>query len=234
MIKQLFSNNAIALLKYDLTPSSTSLIVHDGFGGVFPLPNQINQEFFLVTLESVDAPLVREIIKISGRAGDVFQIIERGCEGTTPLAWLGGNETLVDHRLTADTIKQAFLNPVSSGGAGGSGSIESSVPVLVESAWNLDVFSSSFTAQKRSHKYWVTVSNPASGLAQTFEVLAIIQGLMGSGAQSVEWTRHNRVGYNFRGSIDLVLDTVNNLLIIKWLNNEPAQSVEVTVSHLSL
>lgn len=77
MIKQLFSNNAIALLKYDLTPSSASLIVHDGFGGVFPLPNQINQEFFLVTLESVDAPLVREIIKISGRVGDVFQIIER-------------------------------------------------------------------------------------------------------------------------------------------------------------
>ena len=234
MIKQLFSNNAISLLKSDLTPSSTSLVLHDGYGALFPQPNVANQEFFLVTLESVDVPLVREIVKITGRTGDVLQIAERGCENTPALAWQGGEHTLVDHRLTAETIRQAFLNPEPTN-TGGSGSINVTPdPVLVETGWNLEVFNVKYSHLKRGHKFWVTVSCIDNGFAQTFEVLAVVQGLLGSGNEIIDWTRHNRIGYNFKGNITLELDLPNNELNIKWHNTEPIINVEVAISHLSL
>ena len=232
MIKQLFSNNAISLLKYDISPTSNAIVLHDGYGDAFPNPDVTKQEFFLVTLESVNAPLVREIIKISSRSGDILYIEQRGCENTTALSWQGGEETLVDHRLTAETIKQAFLNPESSGG---NGSINVTPgPVLVETGWNLEVFNASYSPTKRGHKFWVTVSCPDNGLAQTFEVLAVVQGILGSGSETVDWTRHNRIGYPFKGTVELQLNGSTNELSIKWHNLEPVINVEVAISHLSL
>jgi len=101
-IKQLFTNNAVSLLKTGIGASDTTLTVLTGNGDMFPTP-QAN-EFFTVTLEDQSA-LVREIVHVTQRVGDVFTIV-RGQEGTTPLAWTAtqGADTLVDHRVTAETL----------------------------------------------------------------------------------------------------------------------------------
>lgn len=112
-VLQLFTNNAIALLQTNIGPTSMTVQVQPGLGALYPQP--VNPgEFFLVTLESINAPLATEIIKITGRVGDVFTVGARGQENTTAQAWTA-DETLVDHRVTAETMRQAFLQPVSSG-----------------------------------------------------------------------------------------------------------------------
>lgn len=108
MTAQLFSNNAISLLQLAVSPSSLTITVQPGLGSVFPNPGP--GEFFLVTLEDIAAPNTREIIKIDSRTGDVLHIAARGQEGTPILSWPAAN-TLVDHRITAATIADAFANP---------------------------------------------------------------------------------------------------------------------------
>ncbi len=102
---QLFTNNAVALLDSGITASALSLTVQSGLGNLFPQP--VNPgEWFLVTLEDVNSPLTREIIKVIGRSDDTFTIdpAGRGWEGTTPQAW-PANDTIVDHRVTAGTLR---------------------------------------------------------------------------------------------------------------------------------
>lgn len=111
-MKQLFTNNAVSLLATGIRSSDTTLTVLPGHGDMFPTPQ--GNEFFTVTLEDQSAS-IQEIIHVTGRAGDLF-IIERGKEGTQPRDWLAsqGNDTLVDHRLTAWTLSSlsnAFSNP---------------------------------------------------------------------------------------------------------------------------
>lgn len=109
---QLFSNNAISLLTAPISETSTSLTVMAGYGALFPNPGP--NEFFLITLEDQGAT-VREIIKVTGRVDDTlfFNLADRGQEGTPILAWPSapGNETLVDHRVTAETMQRAMLLP---------------------------------------------------------------------------------------------------------------------------
>ena len=109
--KQLFTNNAVSLLVAPISPTDLTLTVLPGNGALFPTP-QAN-EFFAVTLENQSATL-REIVHVINRTGDVFTI-SRGQEGTTALAWSAstGNDTLVDHRITAAalyTLSNAYSN----------------------------------------------------------------------------------------------------------------------------
>lgn len=110
-LKQLFTNNAVSLLKQGILASDTTLTVLVGHGEMFPTPQ--TNEFFTVTLEDQSASL-QEIIHVTQRDGDVFTIV-RGQEGTTPKDWsaTAGNDTLVDHRLTADSLTRlsnSFVN----------------------------------------------------------------------------------------------------------------------------
>lgn len=100
--KRLFSNNAVSLLNAPINASATTLQVIPGHGAMFPTP-QAN-EFFCVTLED-QAASIREIIHVTARNGDTFTIA-RGQEGTTARSWGAsqGNDTLVDHRITAGTL----------------------------------------------------------------------------------------------------------------------------------
>lgn len=109
--RQLFSNNAVTLLMAAISPTDTSLTVMPGHGAMFPQPT-LPGDYFLITLEN-EAATIREIIKVTGRTGDVFTGISRGQEGTTPLAWSAslGNDTLVDHRVTAGTLRLAMELP---------------------------------------------------------------------------------------------------------------------------
>ena len=112
---QLFTNNAVSLLAAPISASATSLTVMAGYGSLFPNPG--TNQFFLVTLEN-ETGTAREIIRVTGRTGDVltFTLANRGQEGTTPQAWgaSSGNDTLVDHRVTAETMRLAMLLPESS------------------------------------------------------------------------------------------------------------------------
>ena len=113
-VLQLFTNNAISLLNVSVGPADLVIQVLPGSGSQFPQPANAG-EFFLVTLEETAAPFAGEIIKVIGRSGDqlIVDPAGRGQEGTTPRAW-AASDTLVDHRLTAETIRQAFLNPPAS------------------------------------------------------------------------------------------------------------------------
>lgn len=109
---QLFTNNAVSLLAAPISASSTSLQVMAGYGQLFPNPGP--GEYFLITLEDQSAT-VREIIKVTSRTGDTlhFTLADRGQEGTTLHSWSAtlGNDTLVDHRITAETMRRAMLLP---------------------------------------------------------------------------------------------------------------------------
>lgn len=267
-VLQLFTNNAVSLLQAPLAVNGTSIQLQAGAGSAFPQPSAPG-EFFLITLESIANPLQREIIKIIARAGDTLIIDSngRGQEDTVAQNW--STETLVDHRITAETIRQAFLQPVIPGpqgpqgipgtpgtngvdgaqgpqgiqgppgqdAVGGTSSVTGSniAPVTVNPLFTNDVTTPiTYTALKRGHKFWVTLFNADTGRAQTFEILAVVQGNIGSGLEQITWTRTNRIGYNFLGTVDITLDSPNTTLALSWTNNEPLLPVTVTVAHLSL
>lgn len=298
-VLQLFANNAVSLLDAPLSIGGTSIELQHGLGSEFPQP--INPgEFFLVTLEDIVNPSKREIVRIIGRINDTLIIDAngRGQENTTPQFWDSSN-TLVDHRVTAETMRQAFLQPITSGGvgpqgpkgdtgaqgpkgdtgpAGADGSIgidgapgaqgpkgdtgaqgpagpkgdtgpqglpgadganasvtgSNQPAVAISPVETLSVTEPlPYNDLKRGHKFWVTLYCSSNGLAETFEVLAIIQGIL-SVSPVVSWTRTNRIGYNFAGTLTLNLDTTNNTLSLDWFNQEPVLLVTVTVAHLSL
>ena len=107
--KQLFTNNAVSLLAAPISSTSTTLEVMAGYGALFPQPVDPG-DFFLVTLEN-QAATSREIIRVTGRAGDILTGLQRGQEETTPQAWTASlnNDTLVDHRVTAGTLREALI-----------------------------------------------------------------------------------------------------------------------------
>lgn len=274
---QLFTNNAVSLLNSSISDSDLEIRLLPGTGSVFPQPSNPG-EFFLVTLEETTAPFDREIVKVIGRSGDVLFVdaLGRGQEGTFPRPW-NANDTLVDHRLTAETIRQAFLNPpavtptaplvvadegnvltsaatrlnfvgpgvsstasggnvtinITGGSTGGGGSINGTSPagpVLVEPTWNLEINEVVYSQYNRGFKYFVTILMPSNGECQTFEVLANIRGLIGS-TETVQWTKTNRIGYNFNGTLDVSLDTGSSRLVLKW-NNLETQNVQVMVTRI--
>lgn len=111
---QLFTNNAVSLLSAGISATDTSLIVMTGYGAQFPQPVGDGSDFFLITLEDQSATN-REIIRVTGRTGDTFHftLANRGQEGTPVQAWSAslGSDTLVDHRITAETMRLAMRLP---------------------------------------------------------------------------------------------------------------------------
>lgn len=129
---QLFSNNAVSLLALPISATATSLTVMAGYGQQFPNPGQ--DEFFLITLENQTATH-REIIRVTGRQGDVlsFLLSDRGQEGTEVRAWDAslGNDTLVDHRITAETMSLAMRLPIP-------GSVPAAGQEIIDSPFDLE------------------------------------------------------------------------------------------------
>ena len=225
---QLFTNNAIALLGNSITATDAVIEVQPGLGALFPQP--VNPgEFFLVTLESTGIPLTREVVRVTGRTGDFLTGCVRGQEGTTATSWLA-TDTLVDHRITAETIRQAFLQPISTTG-GGSGGV-TYVPTTVPAVTTGGVSQTGYTDTSRLFKFWVEMYDPATGNAQAFEVLAIVQGILADSNETVTFTQTHNIGYNFKGSVSLTLDTVNKQLTLNWINTEPVANVVVTVTRI--
>lgn len=212
---QLFTNNAISLLQAPISASSTTIILQPGLGAAFPLPANPG-EFFLITLEDIAAPFNREIVKVTGRTGDTLTGCLRAEEGTTAQAW-AALDTLVDHRITAETIKQAFLQPIAA-----SGTIigETSPPVVILSGQTLPGNVATYADTKRGFKFFVTLTMSATWQSQSFEVLGNVGGDLTTNSETVTFNRTSRVGTNFAGSLNLTLNTALKQVSLSWTNNE--------------
>lgn len=64
MAKQLFGNNASALLVASISDSDLTIQVQNGFGALFPNPGA--DEYFLVTIENDSGDI--EVVKVTTRA----------------------------------------------------------------------------------------------------------------------------------------------------------------------
>lgn len=225
MILQQFTNNAIALLATAIGPSDTTIVVQTGLGSLYP--QIVNPgEFFLVTLETVNTPIRREIIRVTAIMGDVLTCT-RGQEGTSPQSWVA-NQTLVDHRITAETIRQAFLQPVAP--VSGSGGIVYAPITIIPTTTEATV-QKPYSDNQRLFKFWVQMYDPVSGDAQAFEIFGCIQGVL-NGTEYSNWTFTNQVGQPLAGQIIIAQDTINRLITMSWQNTESTKTVIVTITSL--
>lgn len=222
--RQLFTNNAAALLASPISDSSTALSVMAGYGSLFPQPIEAG-DYFLVTLENETAT-AREIVRVTGRTGDTFTGLVRGQEGTTPQAWsaTAGSDTLVDHRVTAETMRLAMELPELGG---------VTVPSVTVPATTTGITTNvTYSDTERMHKFWVQMYDPVSGNAQAFEIYTVIRGLLSTNTEYVTYNQTNRIGTHFNGDISVQLDTTNKVLSLEWINNDPTINVVVTVTRI--
>jgi hypothetical protein len=98
-IPQQFTNFASSILAASITPTSLSLTVNTGDGALFPALSA--GQYFVAVIVSASNPDLREIVKVTARAGDTMTIV-RGQEGTTPQSW--GASDIFELRLTAGGI----------------------------------------------------------------------------------------------------------------------------------
>lgn len=257
MARQLFSNNAVSLLASPISASSTSLTVMSGHGSMFPLPAP--NEYFLVTLENQTAT-AREIIRVTGRTGDTLTGISRAQEGTIAQAWgaSAGNDTLIDHRITAETMYRAMELPDLA--LGDLTDVDLSTPPTVGqtiewtgSAWvpaspsaaawiygqntgptvisptqTASVSTATYSAINRTFKFLVTLSTPA-GSTEASEVLAVVSGPIGS--TTVSWNQYGRVGANLSKAISITLNQLTSELNFQ-ITNQESSSITTIVTRL--
>ncbi len=103
MSKELFANNATALLAASINDTDLTIQVANGYGTLYPNPGA--GEHFYVTLVNSNGD--REIVKITSRSTDLLTVPTggRGQDGTTAQSWTGGL-TRVDARLVRTTMEQ--------------------------------------------------------------------------------------------------------------------------------
>lgn len=206
---QLFTNNAVSLLAAPLSAGGTSLQVMAGYGALFPEPGP--NEYFLVTLEN-ETGTAREIIRVTNRTGDVlsFSPADRAQEGTTALDWGAslGNDTLVDHRITAGTLARTTSSWIVGS--------NDTTPVANTATISTTVYS----AQNRGFKFFVTIITENTGRSLTLEILANISGLLSTNAEHAEWNTVGRVGEALSIGASIVLNTTTKTLSLQVQNNE--------------
>ena len=99
-----WANNATTTIASGISSGSTTITVAGGTGSLFPTAG--GADYFYATLN--DSSNNIEIVKVTGRSGDVMTVV-RGQDGTTAQAFIGGDK--FELRPTA-----AGLAAASSGG----------------------------------------------------------------------------------------------------------------------
>jgi hypothetical protein len=99
----LCSNNAVSTLLNPFVTGATALTIQTADANKFPQPVAAD-DYFMATLEDrTQNPVVREIVKVTGRVGSVFTVV-RAQEGTvSPASFAAG--VIVSNRITAGTIQ---------------------------------------------------------------------------------------------------------------------------------
>lgn len=213
---QLFTNNAVALLQNSVAATDLVIQVQPGLGALFPQPANAG-EWFLITLETISSPFQREIVKIIGRAGDTLIVdpAGRGWESTMPSSWIA-NETLVDHRVTAGTLR--CFQRVSSSNFGDTTHGLTIAVGNTESASSLDI-----TGLNKSCK-WVVTLETADDRICMIEILAVYK------PGSPIWNRYSKIGDNVSVAFDVVDATTQMILTIS--NTDLSDFVKVDVMRL--
>lgn len=105
MAKQLFANNASALLAASIDDNDLTIQVESTFGALFPNPG-VNEEF-IVALINASGDI--EYCRCSSRTGDLITVASggRGFDGSSAQAWTNG-QTRVEYRLTK-AIMEEFI-----------------------------------------------------------------------------------------------------------------------------
>jgi hypothetical protein len=86
-----FKNNAESTLAGNINASVTTFDLAVGEGNNFPIVTAGPTDYFYVTL--VDVSGNREIVKVTEhQSGDTFQVVERGADDTTGLAFVTGDK----------------------------------------------------------------------------------------------------------------------------------------------
>lgn len=103
MGKQLFANNASALLAASIDDNDLTIQVESGFGARFPNPGA-NEEF-IVSLINAAGDI--EYCRITSRATDLLTVASggRGYDGSSAQAWTNG-QTRVEYRLTKKVMEE--------------------------------------------------------------------------------------------------------------------------------
>ncbi len=215
-LKQLFTNNAVSLLAAPISASSTTLAVIAGHGALFPAITEAGH-YFLVTLENETATQ-REIIKVNGRVGDVFTGLERGWEDTIPQNWPagGGNDTLVDHRVTAGTL-QGLIHETNFGAPTTGTSI---IVGDTQSANTIDTTGSNKTCK------WIITIKCADGRISMAEVLAVYKPPPETPIYSI----YAKVGDAVKYKINVLSTATDMSLSVE--NTDTSDFVEVDVIRL--
>ncbi len=99
-VRQLFANNASALLAASITDVETAIQLDSGYGALFPNPGA--NEYFVIALENSAGEI--EICKVTARVTDLLTVV-RGWDGTTAQAWTGG-VTRVETRNTKGSLER--------------------------------------------------------------------------------------------------------------------------------
>lgn len=105
MAKQLFANNASALLAASISDSDLTIQVQSTFGELFPNPGA--DEEFIVALINASGDI--EYCRCTSRTGDLLTVASggRGFDGSSPESWTNG-QTRVEYRLTK-AVMEAFI-----------------------------------------------------------------------------------------------------------------------------
>lgn len=103
MGKQLFANNASALLAASIDDNDLTIQVESGFGARFPNPGA-NEEF-VVSLINAAGDI--EYCRITSRATDLLTVASggRGYDGSSAQSWTNG-QTRVEYRLTKKVMEE--------------------------------------------------------------------------------------------------------------------------------
>ena len=213
--RQLFANNAISILAQNLSPTELEIYLTSGFGDLFP--NPLAGEWFLVTLETIEAPFVREIVKVVERNGDILIIdpLGRAQENTTARAWVA-NQTIVDNRVTAGTLRCLQRTVVSNFGDVTHGSV-------IPAASTANVSSMDISGSNKSCKWMVTIET-ADDKACMIEISAVYKNT------GPIWSRYSKVGDNI--SVDFDVQSAGNFMTLAVHNTHTHEFNKVDVMRL--
>jgi hypothetical protein len=105
VIKQIFANNASALLAASINDTDLTIQVDSGYGALFPNPGA--NEYFIASLENALGDI--EYVKVITRVGDLLTVEGggRGYDGSSAQAWTNG-VTRVENRETK-ALLEVFL-----------------------------------------------------------------------------------------------------------------------------
>lgn len=137
MARIVYANNAESTLAGAISTSATSISVQSGDGAKFPVLT--NGDWSQLTLVKLVAGVpTREIVKMTGKTGDVLTVV-RAQEGTTGLTFNGGDR--VEMRVTASGLNGMATSdaPAFTGQAQMNGGTTSLAALLVNAAEKITI-----------------------------------------------------------------------------------------------